>query len=128
MPDTHAPSATLVKAEAEDYMRAAFATVNVLAAAFVSLDAIARSGTSQGERDEARAKALKVMRELELVNANITAFVNGTASVRPPTLDEIQTTQDLATKLSTDIAAQAKVAAIFNIVTKALTVFNGLHR
>lgn len=127
MPDTFVPSATLAKAEAEEYMRAAFATVNVLAAAFVSLDAIARTGTSQAERDEARAKALKVMRELELVNANITAFVSGTASVRPPTLAEIQTTQDLATKLSTDISAQAKATAIFNIVTKALTVFNGLH-
>ena len=127
MPDAFVPSATLAKTEAEDYMRVAFATVNVLAAAFVGLDAIARTGTSLAERNDARAKALKVMRELELANANITAFVSGTASARPPTLAEIQTTQDLATELSTDISAQAKATAIFNIVTKALTVFNGLH-
>jgi hypothetical protein len=127
MPDFKRSDA-MSEEEAHAYMRAYHATTNVLVNAVVVANAMAKSAPDVADREDARATALDAARRLELLHADLEAFIEGDAIVRAPTPDEVQQVQDLAAALARLQVADNRAAAVVGIVTEAAQVFNAINK
>lgn len=110
------------------YMLAFFANGKSLVIAFELFNFQASNEANPADRSKARAKALEAKQQLDLLNADCTAYLTGAGLVRPPdqaTVDAaVSRTETLATLLANQARFNATVTVFANVVA-AVGVLNG---
>ena len=93
-----------------------------LLTAQAALEAIVRDSIDPAEQAAAAAGILRIERELALLEARRRELVDGSATLDPPSADDIAEAQRIAGKLGQIIAANAKAAAIVGLVADAVSL------
>jgi hypothetical protein len=82
------------------------------------------STTSSG-RSEYRAQALETERDLELLKNQRRAFLDNDLGIRPPSVDTVDKSKQMAAELAKIVAKDAKATAlIVDLATRGLEAFN----
>ena len=109
------------------YVRAYNATVDALTRAAALFHLISQDGLTTAIRNEARAKSMEALLELELIKDQHDAVMAGQAGINPPSAAQVQRTIVIAQELAAITAAEKKFAAILNFFTEAVNAINATH-
>lgn len=110
--------------EALNYIHLYFATVDLLTEALEKYRRLSIDSTTTSGRSKFRALALETERDLELLKNQRRAFLNNGLPIRPPSMETVEATKQLAADLAKIVAKDAKANAIIELATKGLDAFN----
>lgn len=103
----------------EDGLARAFDLMNIaqgmLVSEQVALKAIEEDSTDEAEQALASAQTLRNARELALLDSRRMSLEAGTATLRPPSAQDLVQAQQLAAALAQVLSANARVAAIIGL-------------
>jgi len=109
--------------EALLYVRAYFATNDLLTSALAKYDRLIVEAQTSAERSMYRAESLHAERELELLRNKRRAFLDDKSPINPPSQSTVEQAVALAKKLARTAASKAKGMAIIDMVAKGLDAF-----
>lgn len=110
--------------EALCFLKMYFATLELLAEAQEKYRRLADVSTDTSLRSKYRALALKSERDFELLNNRRRDFLDNKLAIKPPSLDTVNRSKELATELAKIVAKDAKARVIIELVTEGLDAFN----
>lgn len=109
--------------EALLYVKAYFATNDLLTSALAKYERLIIEAPTSAERSMYRAESLHADRELELLRNKRRAFLNNESPMNPPSQSTVDQAVALAKKLANTAASQAMGSAIISMVAKGLEAF-----
>jgi hypothetical protein len=109
------------------YVRAYNATVHSLTTAAAKFDVISQDGETAAVRNEARAKSLEALLELQLAKDQHDAIMLGQTSINPPSAEQVAHTIAIAAALAEIAASEKKFAAILGLFKAAVDAIGEIH-
>lgn len=110
--------------EALHFIQLYFATVDLLTEAQEKYKRLSIESTTTSGRSQFRARALETERDLELLKNQRRAFMDNDLGIKPPGMETVEKTKQMAAELAKIVAKDAKANAIIDLATKGLDAFN----
>ena len=110
--------------EALHFIQLYFATVDLLTEAQEKYKRLSIESTTTSGRSQYRARALETERDLELLKNQRRAFMDNDLGIKPPGMETVEKTKQMAAELAKIVAKDAKANAIIDLATKGLDAFN----
>lgn len=90
-------------------------------------ETLASNALTAVDRSNYRANALAAARDVELLDNQYRAFLNGEADINPPDDATVALIQATTAELAATVASDDKAAAILDLLNQGMNTFADLH-
>ena len=109
------------------YWDAYYIAVETTMPAHSKLQELEDDAEDLGERSGHRADRLRLEADIELLRGRRIAFMANTATIQPPSIQDVQAIQALAAQVANETATRNRKSAILGAATGAMNAFSRIQ-